>query len=117
MESNNPETDAVNRDPPSVRCTYEDCPVIFRSEKAMKKHKLNDPAHDYCRKCDLDFTSYDEFAQHKAFRPETPHKECRICGDEFRTKSGLYRHIDLVSLDILANYQSITNSTSLLGSC
>jgi len=69
----------------------------FDSEKAMKRHKEQSDEHDYCKKCDQDFDDWDEWAQHKAFRPDTHDKACRICGQEFKTTSGLKRHIDLAS--------------------
>lgn len=79
------------------KCTYKDCMASFDSEKAMRRHKRDDPDHDFCEKCNEDFDSYDDLAQHKAFRPDVHHKACRVCGQEFKSTSGLCRHIELVS--------------------
>lgn len=84
-------------DPNRVRCTYADCDLHFASEKDMKRHKKHDDDHDYCHKCDEDFDSYDDLAQHKIFRPDMHNKACRVCGQEFKSESGLKRHIELVS--------------------
>ncbi|KAF2126792.1 hypothetical protein P153DRAFT_321511, partial [Dothidotthia symphoricarpi CBS 119687] len=78
-----------------VRCTYKDCNMHFSTEKAMRSHKKHSDEHDYCHKCDEDFDSYDEFAHHKITRPDMHNKACRVCGDEFKSESGLKRHIEL----------------------
>ncbi|KAL6708550.1 hypothetical protein ACN47E_002531 [Coniothyrium glycines] len=77
------------------KCTYENCDLSFKTEKAMKTHKKNDDEHDYCPECDEDFHSYDTYVKHKITRPEQHDKACRICGDEFKSNSGLKRHIEL----------------------
>jgi hypothetical protein len=84
-------------DPDRVKCTYADCDLHFESEKEMKRHKKHDDDHDYCHKCDEDFDSYDDLAQHKIYRPDMHNKACRVCGQEFKSESGLKRHIELVS--------------------
>lgn len=61
----------------------------------MKRHKKNSDEHDYCHKCDEDFQSVDDLSQHKAWRPDQHGKACRICGEEFKSTSGLRRHIEL----------------------
>ncbi|ORY13178.1 hypothetical protein BCR34DRAFT_600102 [Clohesyomyces aquaticus] len=78
-----------------VKCTYNDCQASFDTEKEMKRHKRHAQEHDYCPKCDEDFLSYDEYALHKAFRPNEHGKACRICGEEYKTESALKRHIEL----------------------
>jgi hypothetical protein len=81
----------------AVKCTYKDCFQSFDTEKAMRSHKKHSEEHDYCPKCDEDFESYDDLAQHKIFRPDMHKKACRICGEEFNCVSGLTRHINRVS--------------------
>ncbi|KAF3039260.1 hypothetical protein E8E11_005904 [Didymella keratinophila] len=82
-------------EPTRVKCTYKDCDLHFDSERAMKSHKKHDDDHDYCHKCDEDFDSFDDLAHHKIFRPDTHNKACRVCGQEFKSDSGLKRHIEL----------------------
>jgi hypothetical protein len=79
-----------------VKCTYKDCTISFDTEKEMKAHKKNSELHDYCVKCDEDCDSFDDLAMHKALRPDNHGKACRICGQEFKSSSGLKRHIELV---------------------
>jgi hypothetical protein len=80
-----------------VRCTYKDCYESFDTESAMKRHKKYDDEHDYCHKCDEDFDDYEAFAYHKIVKPDEHNLACRVCGDEFKSKEGLKRHIELVS--------------------
>jgi hypothetical protein len=80
-----------------VKCTYADCYESFDSEAAMKNHKKYSEEHDYCHKCDLDFDDFNAFAFHKLTRPTEHNKACRVCGDEFKSTSGLRRHTELVS--------------------
>jgi hypothetical protein len=79
-----------------IKCTYEDCYESFDTEKAMKKHKKYSDEHDYCHKCDMDFENHEDYAFHKITKPEQHNKACRVCGDEFKSESGLKRHIELV---------------------
>jgi hypothetical protein len=78
-----------------VKCTYKDCSMSFDTEKIMKHHKKNFDDHEYCHKCDEDFDTFEDFAMHKILRPEEHDKACRVCGDEFKSVSGLKRHIEL----------------------
>ncbi|KAJ4993228.1 C2H2 type zinc finger protein [Stagonosporopsis vannaccii] len=82
-------------DPDKVKCTFPNCDLHFDNEKAMKRHKKYDDDHDYCHKCDEDFESYDDLAYHKIYRPDMHNKACRVCGEEFKSDSGLKRHIEL----------------------
>ncbi len=84
-------------DPDRIKCTYPDCDLLFDSEKDMKRHKKHDENHEYCHKCDADFETYDDLAHHKIFRPDAHDKACRVCGMEFKSESGLKRHIEQVS--------------------
>lgn len=63
----------------------------------MRSHKKYSDEHDYCNKCDEDFHSYEDYAAHKIIRPIEHNKACRVCGSEFKSDSGLRRHIELVS--------------------
>ncbi|KAF2686662.1 hypothetical protein K458DRAFT_429632 [Lentithecium fluviatile CBS 122367] len=78
-----------------IKCTYEDCDLSFDTEKQMRSHKKYSSKHDYCAVCNMDFESCDDLAMHKVFRPDNHNLACRICGDEFKSKSGLNRHIEL----------------------
>ncbi|EDU42988.1 hypothetical protein PtrSN002B_002288 [Pyrenophora tritici-repentis] len=77
------------------KCTYKDCNMSFDTEKTMRNHKKNSDEHEYCVKCDEDFDSYEDFAMHKVSRPYEHGKACGICGDEFKSKEGLQRHIEI----------------------
>ncbi|KAF1836292.1 hypothetical protein BDW02DRAFT_616512 [Decorospora gaudefroyi] len=78
-----------------VKCTYKECDLQFESEKVMRFHKKNSAEHDYCCRCDEDFDCFEDYAQHKILKPDIHNKACRVCGDEFKSTSGLKRHIDL----------------------
>ncbi|KAF1918524.1 hypothetical protein BDU57DRAFT_445196 [Ampelomyces quisqualis] len=78
-----------------VKCTYDDCYDSFDTESAMKRHKKYSDEHDYCHKCDEDFPDFEAFAFHKILRPDEHDKACRVCGDEFKSLSGMRRHIEL----------------------
>ncbi|KZM24205.1 Protein S-acyltransferase [Ascochyta rabiei] len=93
-------------EPDRVKCTYVDCNLLFANETDMKRHKKHSDGHDYCHKCDEDFESYEDLAQHKIFRPDTHNKACRVCGQEFKSESGLRRHIELVGEHVHADDDS-----------
>lgn len=44
-------------------CTYGECIKRFATLKEMKYHKINDPDHYYCKKCDLDCEDWDTLTQ------------------------------------------------------
>ena len=62
----------------------------------MKKHKKQAEEHDYCGRCDMDFESFDDYTRHKVYVPDVHGKACSACGEEFKSKSGLQRHFELV---------------------
>lgn len=82
-----------------VKCTFENCYESFDNKEAMKSHKKHSDEHDYCHKCDKDFDSYEAHAYHKIIKPDKHNKACRVCGDEFKSLSGLRRHIELACND------------------
>lgn len=87
-------------EPPEERakCTFKDCHQYFDSVKSMRSHKKYSDEHEYCSRCDEDFDDFDELAYHKIVQPAMHGKACRVCGDEFKSDSGLRRHIELVSI-------------------
>lgn len=76
----------------------------------MKSHKKYSDEHDYCHKCDEDFEDFEAFAFHKIIRPKEHGKACRVCGDEFKSLSGMRRHMELVRNHSWLNLQSLTLS-------
>ena len=80
----------------AVKCTYPDCTASFDTVSKMQRHKKESEHHDYCGACDKDFESYEDLALHKAFTPEKHNRACRECGEEFKSESGLKRHVELV---------------------
>ncbi|KAH9866169.1 hypothetical protein J1614_008734 [Plenodomus biglobosus] len=77
------------------KCTYKSCNMSFNDEKTMKRHKRHFEEHDYCHLCDEDFDTVEDYIEHKITRPVEHKKACRVCGDEFKSDSGLKRHIEL----------------------
>ncbi|KAH7380369.1 hypothetical protein DE146DRAFT_625149 [Phaeosphaeria sp. MPI-PUGE-AT-0046c] len=79
----------------AIKCTYADCYESFDTEAAMKRHKKYSDEHDYCHKCDVDCATFEDLAYHKITAPDEHGQACRVCGDEFKSISGLKRHIEL----------------------
>ncbi|OJJ37583.1 hypothetical protein ASPWEDRAFT_67784 [Aspergillus wentii DTO 134E9] len=73
-----------------VQCTYADCPALFSSIQAMKKHKAQGE-HDYCSRCDEDFEDEERLLIHKI--KSNKHIVCPICGVDFRSEGGRDGHI------------------------
>lgn len=88
-----------------VKCTYDDCYESFDTVATMKRHKKYSD-HDYCHKCDEDFPDFEAFAFHKILKPDVHNKACRVCGDEFKSVSGMRRHIELVRHSLFAAIES-----------
>lgn len=90
----------------AVPCTYPDCARSFDTLKKMKQHKVEDPAHFYCKKCDVDCESWVALTQHKvdSMVPYLHHGEardkdagathivCEFCGEEFNSFGGRKLH-------------------------
>ena len=95
----------------NVQCTYPDCTKYFETEKEMKRHKLDEPEHNYCKKCDVDCKDWEHLTQHKveAMLPwldgrmkhnhdESPmHIVCEFCGIDFKSFGGRKKHRETVS--------------------
>ncbi|RMY89353.1 hypothetical protein D0862_10231 [Hortaea werneckii] len=90
---------------PLVKCTYPTCEKTFDCQKDMKRHKLSNPDHDYCNKCDVDCDSYDDLTQHKVSMMaefwadkdrkagDSPaHITCEFCGMDFKSFGGRKKH-------------------------
>lgn len=88
---------SVQSSPSMVRCTYSDCPEVFASVREMKAHKIRDPEHDYCRRCDLDFEDEERLLLHKlkmnTIEQRDDHIACPICGIDFKSDGGRAFHI------------------------
>lgn len=41
-------------------CTYPNCIRRFATLKEMKYHKVDDPDHYYCKKCDVDCEDWED---------------------------------------------------------
>jgi DNA-directed RNA polymerase subunit RPC12/RpoP len=74
-----------------VPCTFPGCGRIFGSDAEMKKHKIADPEHEYCSRCDEDFQDEERLLIHKI--KSNKHIVCPICGSEYRSESGRDHHI------------------------
>lgn len=95
----------------NVKCTYSDCSKYFETEKLMKAHKLAEPEHNYCKKCNVDCKDWEHLTLHKvaAMQPfldgkmkdnpdELPkHIVCEFCGIDFKSFGGRKLHREQVS--------------------
>ncbi|KAL4949188.1 hypothetical protein BDW69DRAFT_198288 [Aspergillus filifer] len=77
--------------PARIKCTFPICTFFFRTDKEMRKHKATYPEHEYCTKCDEDFSSEEMLLLHMIKSPR--HIVCPICGIEFGSEGGRDRHI------------------------
>lgn len=82
--------------PSKVRCTYFGCVRTFDSVRDMKRHKILEPDHEYCKACDEDFEDEERLLVHKI--KSNKHIVCPICGVDFRSEGGRDGHIRQVSL-------------------
>lgn len=87
-------------------CTYPDCFQSFTTEKEMKYHKLEEPTHFYCKKCNVDCEDWVALTEHKVDamapwlerkgrgRPEgaPKHIVCEFCGKDFKSMGGRELH-------------------------
>lgn len=94
----------------SIKCTYPDCNKRFDTVKEMKYHKLADPEHFYCKKCDVDCEDDDHLKLHKVVamapwvegrlkgnKDESPkHIVCEFCGMDFKSFGGRKIHREQV---------------------
>ena len=79
---------------PLLTCSFDGCSYLSKTKKEMKNHKKN--VHDYCRLCDIDFASWDDYHTHKIH--STEHIVCPICSADFRTQDGRNAHLRQVGL-------------------
>ena len=48
-----------------IKCSYEDCYRTFKSQELMIQHKIKEPAHEYCKRCDVDCEDDMEYLIHQ----------------------------------------------------
>ena len=103
----------MDSDKLNVQCTYPDCTKYFATEKEMKYHKVAEPQHYYCKKCNTDCKDWNDLTHHKviAMLPwlegrmrhnpdECPrHIVCEFCGMDFKSFGGRKKHREQVSSD------------------
>lgn len=120
-----PTTMAVPLDPlRPFACNKAGCYNSFETDKELKYHKVNDPTHFYCKKCDVDCEDWLSLTQHKIdsmapfleLRNNTlpdgaklKHIVCEFCGEDFKSMGGRQLHRETVSFD--ANLPLLFNST------
>nr|OQO27401.1 hypothetical protein B0A51_05037 [Rachicladosporium sp. CCFEE 5018] len=91
-----------------IRCTYRSCTFTFATTNDMKAHKLTDPAHHYCKKCDTDCLDWSDLTQHKIdamapwlelhkdhpdiYNSNPKHIVCEFCGEDFKSFGGRKEH-------------------------
>lgn len=92
----------------TIKCSYEDCEQRFETLKGMQRHKKYDANHHYCKRCDIDFDSWEELKAHKiedmapfveGKKEPTPehmpkHIVCEFCGMDFKSFGGRKIHRD-----------------------
>lgn len=108
----------------AVKCTLSGCYKSFDTEKEMKRHKVDDPLHFFCRKCNVDCEDWEALIEHKVDgmapwvecrtdnRPEglPPHIVCEFCGEDFKSMGGRLIHRETVrSLKLCDVHITVTN--------
>lgn len=78
-----------------VKCTFNDCDLIFNSEKEMIRHKIAEVHHEYCKKCNLDFDNFDQHFLHKL--ANAIHIVCPVCSELFKSEGGRDAHVRQVN--------------------
>lgn len=92
----------------TIKCSYDDCEQRFETLKGMQRHKKYDANHHYCKRCDIDFDSWEELKAHKiedmapfveGKKEPTPehmpkHIVCEFCGMDFKSFGGRKIHRD-----------------------
>ena len=53
----------------ATKCSFENCYKHFESRVSMIKHKMKDPMHSYCKKCDHDAKDDTELLIHQITSP------------------------------------------------
>lgn len=104
-------------------CTYAGCQKRFDTIKEMKRHKVNEPEHNFCKKCDVDCDDWEALTQHKVdamtpwlegsmrhHKEESPnHIVCEWCGMDFKSFGGRKIHIAQVSEAAVSELPQSTN--------
>jgi hypothetical protein len=106
----------------SIICTFKDCTETFSSVEELKLHKECTVEHDYCEKCDVDFSDYDAYLYHKIKlqgvenSKRSIHIVCELCGKDFGSWSGKRRHQAIVWYLCLCYAITATNHDSVSSS-
>ncbi|KPI38527.1 uncharacterized protein AB675_4291 [Cyphellophora attinorum] len=82
-------------EPDVFKCTFENCDKVFENAKDLRRHKVNDINHHYCKKCDLDFASDTQHIIHRIATP-SKHITCPLCATDFKVRAGLDRHCEVM---------------------
>jgi len=92
---------------PPIKCTKPNCHQRFHTVKNMKRHKVDDPNHFYCKKCNVDCEDWVALTQHKVsmmapwLDPRMKHAAdekgplhitCEFCGMDFQSFGGRRVH-------------------------
>lgn len=90
-----------------VPCTFKNCEEVFDSEQQMRRHKMQDQAHYYCVRCNVDCDTPAALFIHNI--ASSKHIVCPVCGVEFRSAGGRDVHIQTVRKQHLQRPE-LTNS-------
>ncbi|KAL2444116.1 hypothetical protein ABEF95_015042 [Exophiala dermatitidis] len=100
-----------------IKCTYADCFRHFSSREAMITHKIKDPDHSYCEKCDVDCEDDMLLFIHQL--GSAAHICCPVCALEFKTAAGRDRHLEqnhrtAQKLDCAGCQERFTSASALM---
>lgn len=66
-----------------IKCSYDDCHKHFKSYESMIEHKIKEPTHEYCKRCDVDCEDDIAYLIHQMNNPK--HSEYRSRGSSTRS--------------------------------